>query len=73
MCLFFFPTPLFLFTHLTFFSPLIYYTLIAVFLPGVNLFNLVVMTAEQEEETFDLKSASFDPQTGAKRRAMLDE
>lgn len=39
--------------------------LIVVFLPRVDLFNLAVMTAErEEEESYDLKSASLDPQTG---------
>lgn len=60
------------------FSPLflitlwLFFTLIAVFLPRVNLFNLALMTAEQEE-TYDLKSASLDPQTGGKSGAMVDE
>lgn len=81
MCCFFFFTlhRVVLLTHLMLFSPLLFitlwlfFTLIAFFRPRVNLFNLAVMTAEQEEETYDLKSASLDPQTGGKHGAMVDE
>lgn len=66
-----------LFTQLMFFSPLFYYIMppphlpfIVVFLPRVDLFNLAVMTAEQEEEkSYDLKSASLAPQTGTEVRS----
>lgn len=62
-----------LFSPLLFITLWLFFTLIAVFLPRVNLFNLAAMTAEREAETSDLKSASLDPQTRGKRRAMVDE